>query len=82
VSGASGREGNDERGPEMSKEHYARNAAEGRTVRFSMSMNTNYVTPEAAEAAGISRLNRKITGGTLTPEQAKRVLDILLLEAG
>jgi hypothetical protein len=40
-----------------------------------MSMNTNYVTPEAAEAAGI-------TGGTLTPEQAKRVLDILLLEAG
>lgn len=63
---------------ESTKQHYDRNAKAGRTVRFALTLDATHVPEEAAKAAGISRIGTKITGGTMTPEQAKRLFDLLV----
>jgi hypothetical protein len=56
---------------------YARNAAQGRTVRFSMKLDALNITDEQRTATGLSRIETTIERGTLTPEAAKRILDAL-----
>lgn len=62
---------------ESRKQHFDRNAKEGRSVRFALTLNTQHVPEDVAKAIGLSRISTKITGGTMTPEQAKRLFDLL-----
>jgi hypothetical protein len=64
----------------FTKEHYADNAAKGRTVRFSMVLDGQYVSDEEATATGCSRIRTEIRGGTMRPETAKKIMDLLLGE--
>lgn len=61
----------------ITKEHYARNAAKGRTVRFSLTLDTQHITDEEKARTGLPRIRMDIKGGTLTPEQAKKIFDII-----
>jgi hypothetical protein len=61
----------------FTKEHYADNAAQGRTVRFSMVINGHYVSDEESKATGCTQLRIDIRGGTLRPETAKKILDLI-----
>jgi len=62
---------------ETTAQFYARNAAAGRTVRLSISLNMNHVPESQREALGTGIGTFSIKGGTLTPDQAKRILAIL-----
>lgn len=63
---------------ETREEFYARNAKNGRTARFSMTMDTRYLSEKEAKDAGFKqRLEVIIRGGTLTPKQAKQIQDIV-----
>jgi hypothetical protein len=62
-----------------SQSHYARNAALGNTVRFSLDMNCYYLTPEdRARVPDLSPIKTTIRGGTLTPEAAREIMKIIL----
>ncbi len=62
---------------ETKAEFYARNAKEGRSVRFDLNLDMQNVPPEVAKAAGVGTLQIKITGGTMMPEEAAAVLALL-----
>jgi len=57
---------------------YLRNAKKGRTVRFTIDMDFGFVSEEDRAKYDIVLGGLKIGRGTLTPEQAKRVLDVVL----
>ena len=62
---------------ESSAEFYARNAAKGRTVRFSINLNLNHLTPEQRKEVNTGIGSMSIKGGTLTPAQCKRILGVI-----
>jgi hypothetical protein len=67
---------------ETKAEFYTRNAKEGRSVRFDLNLDMRNVPPEVAKAAGVGTIQVKITGGTMTSEDAAAVLALLRGNAG
>jgi hypothetical protein len=60
------------------REKYAWDAEQGRTVRFSLTLDTTHVSDEDAKRLDLTQLHRKFTGGTMSPEKAKKILDVLM----
>lgn len=65
---------------ESKKEHFARNAAEGRTGRVDLKLDLRHISDADLRRLRLPALEITIQNGTLTPEQAKRVYDALNAE--
>jgi hypothetical protein len=64
------------------KSHYTKNAAEGKTARIKCKLDLRHIPPEDLSRLGLPAIELTIEGGTLTPDQAKRVYEALLGSAG
>lgn len=58
---------------------YKANAAKGRSVRFSINIDASHVPHEEAKKHGLG-VSVKITQGTLRPEAARKILDLVFEE--
>lgn len=62
---------------ETRAEHFARNAAAGRTGRFNVKLDMRHIPDADRKKFGMPAVEISITNGTLTPEQASRLWAVI-----